>query len=154
MATSLQAKIGTSAFAFRGYNTTNLGRTPELLAHPAYGATLRRYLKRGSEICAEIVRRPVDLASAVAEQREYGLDRYAEAVSLIVAADLAQVELLEEFHDVRFREAKLAYGYSLGELSAVACAGVFSMAEVLSVPVSMAEDSAALAENVVMGILF
>jgi [acyl-carrier-protein] S-malonyltransferase len=154
MTLSLQTKIGTTAFAFRGYNTTNLGRTPELLAHPAYGATLRRYLKRGSEICAEIVRRPVDLASAVAEQREYGLDRYAEAVSLIVAADLAQVELLEEFHDVRFREAKLAYGYSLGELSAVACAGVFSMAEVLSVPVSMAEDSAALAENVVMGILF
>jgi [acyl-carrier-protein] S-malonyltransferase len=51
---------------------------------------------------------------------------------MIVAADLAQVELLEEFHGVRFREAKLAYGYSLGELSAVACAGVFTMAEVLT----------------------
>ena len=73
---------------------------------------------------------------------------------MIVAADLAQVELLEEFHGVRFREAKLAYGYSLGELSAVACAGVFTMAEVLSVPVAMAEDAAALAENAVMGILF
>ena len=127
MATSLQAKIGTSAFAFRGYNTVNLGRTPELLAHPVYGKTIRRYLNRASEICAEIVRRPVDLAGAVAEKREYELDRYAEAVAMIVAADLAQVELLEEFHGVRFSEAKLAYGYSLGELSAVACAGVFSM---------------------------
>src|SRR3954466_6866675 len=154
MANSLQTKIGTTAFAFRGYNTSNLGRTPEILAHPAYGTTMRRYLQRGSEICAETVGRLVDLAQAVTEQREFGLDRYAEAISLIVAADLAQVELLEEFHGVRFREAKLAYGYSLGELSAVACAGVFTMAEVLSVPVSMAEDAAALSENCVMGILF
>jgi [acyl-carrier-protein] S-malonyltransferase len=75
-------------------------------------------------------------------------------VTLIVAADLAQVELLEEFHGVRFREARLAYGYSLGELSAVSCAGVFDMGEVLSVPVAMAEDCAALAENVTMGVLF
>ena len=154
MTNSLQSKIGTSAFAFRGYNTTNLGRTPELLAHPVYRPTIRRYLDRASEICEEIVRRPVDLAGAVADKREYGLDRYAEAVAMIVAADLAQVELLEEFHGVRFREAKLAYGYSLGELSAVACAGVFTMAEILSVPVAMAEDAAALAANTTMGILF
>jgi len=154
MAASLQSKIATTAFAFRGYNTTNLGRTPELLEHPAYGSTLRRYLDRGSEVCSNIVGRPVDLASAVERHEEYDLDRYAEAVSLIIAADLAQVELLEEFHDVRFREAKLAYGYSLGELSAVSCAGVFSMAEVLSVPVAMATDCAALANNVTMGVLF
>ena len=102
MANSLQTKIATTAFAFRGYNTTNLGRTPELLAHPIYGRTIRRYLERGSEICAEIVGRPVDLVDAVARRQEYGLDRYAEAVSLIVAADLAQVELLEEFHSASF----------------------------------------------------
>jgi [acyl-carrier-protein] S-malonyltransferase len=154
MDNSLQSKIGSTAFAFRGYNITNLGRTPELLEHPAYGRTMRRYLQRGSEICAEIAGRHVDLAQAVVERHEYGLDQYAEAVSLIVAADLAQVELLEEFHGVRFRESKLAYGYSLGELSAVSCAGVFTMAEVLSVPVTMAEDAAALAGNVVMGVLF
>jgi hypothetical protein len=29
--------IRATAFAFRGYNVTNLGRTPELLAHPSYG---------------------------------------------------------------------------------------------------------------------
>jgi [acyl-carrier-protein] S-malonyltransferase len=154
MAMPLQSKIATTAFAFRGYNTTNLGRTPELLAHPTYGRTMRRYLERGSEICSNIVGRPVDLAAAVTRHEEYGLDRYAEAVTLIIAADLAQVELLEEFHSVRFREAKLAYGYSLGELSAVSCAGVLSLAEVLSVPVAMAADCAALAENVTMGVLF
>ena len=150
----LQSKIATTAFAFRGYNITNLGRTPELLAHPAYGPTVARYLRRGSEICAEIIKRPVDLANCVTLLKEPGLQEYAEAIALIVAADLAQVQLLEEFHGVRYREAKLAYGYSLGELSAVACGGVFDMAEVLSVPVAMAADCAVLAENVVMGILF
>jgi [acyl-carrier-protein] S-malonyltransferase len=154
MPSPLQTKIATTAFAFRGYNTTNLGRTPELLAHPTYGRTIRRYLQRASEVCEKIIGRPVDLVAAVSQRQEYGLDRYAEAISLIVAADLAQVELLEEFHGVRFREAKLAYGYSLGELSAVACAGVFSLADVLSVPVAMAEDCAALAANVTMGVLF
>jgi [acyl-carrier-protein] S-malonyltransferase len=154
MAHSLQSKITSTAFAFRGYNVTNLGRTPELLAHPAYGPTVSRYLQRGSEVCAEIIDRPVDLVELVSRRDEPGMDRYAEAVSLIVAADLAQVELLEEFHGVRYREAKLAYGYSLGELSAVACGGVFHMAEVLSVPVAMAADCAALAQNVVMGVLF
>jgi [acyl-carrier-protein] S-malonyltransferase len=154
MANSLTAKIATTAFAFRGYNITNLGRTPELLAHPTYGRTIRRYLQRGSEICAGIVGRTVDLVETVSRREEPGLDRYAEAVTLIVAADLAQVELLEEFHAVRFREAKLAYGYSLGELSAVACAGVFTMAEVLSVPVAMATDCASLSDNVTMGVLF
>ncbi len=154
MANSLQSKIATTAFAFRGYNIVNLGRTPELLAHPTYGPTIRRYLQRGSEVCAGIIGGPVDLIETVSRREEPGLDRYAEAVTLIVAADLAQVELLEEFHGVRFREAKLAFGYSLGELSAVACAGVFSMAEVLSVPVAMANDCAALANNVTMGVLF
>jgi [acyl-carrier-protein] S-malonyltransferase len=150
----LQNKIATTAFAFRGYNVTNLGRTPELLAHPTYGPTVRRYLERGSEICAEISGRPADLVDVVSQKIELGMDRYAEAVTLIVAADLAQVELLEEYHGVRFREAKLAYGYSLGELSAVSAAGVFTMAEVLSVPIAMAVDCAALASNVVMGVLF
>lgn len=154
MAHPLQSKIASTAFAFRGYNVTNLGRTPELLEHPAYGPTVSRYLQQASQICADIVHREVDLVCCVGERVEPGIDRYAEAISLIVAADLAQVQLLEEFHDVRYREAKLAYGYSLGELSAVACGGVFDMAEVLSVPVTMAADCASLAENVAMGVLF
>jgi [acyl-carrier-protein] S-malonyltransferase len=150
----LQSKIATTVFAFRGYNVTNLGRTPELLAHPVYGPTVERYLRRGSEICAEIIHRPIDLVECVLQRDEPGMDRYAEAVALIVTADLAQVQLLEEFHGVRYREARMAYGYSLGELSAVACGGVLDMAEVLSVPIAMAADCAALAENVVMGVLF
>jgi [acyl-carrier-protein] S-malonyltransferase len=90
----------------------------------------------------------------VTQRIEPGMDRYAESIALIIAADLAQVQLLEEFHGVRYREARFAYGYSLGELSAVACGSVLDMAEVLSVPIAMAEDCAALAENVTMGVLF
>lgn len=151
---SLQAKLASTAFAFRGYNTTNLSRTPELLEHAVYGRTMRRYLARASEVCERIAGRHVDLIDVVERREEPGLDRYAEAVALIMAADLAQVDMLEEFHGVRFREAKLAYGYSLGELSAASCAGVFSMDDVLSVPVAMAADCAAMAGNVTMGVLF
>jgi [acyl-carrier-protein] S-malonyltransferase len=154
MPATLPFRIANSAFAFRGYNITNLGRTAELLAHPAYGATIRRYLKRCSEICAEITQRPVDLAALVTQHVEPGLDQYAEAVGLIFAAELAQVQLLEEFHGVPYREAKLSYGYSLGELAAVACGGVFDWGDVLRVPVTMAADSASLADNVRMGVLF
>jgi [acyl-carrier-protein] S-malonyltransferase len=154
MPATLPFRIANTAFAFRGYNITNLGRTAELLAHPAYGPTVRRYLRRCSEICAEITGRDVDLAALVSQQIEPGLDQYAEAVGLIFAAELAQVQLLEEFHGALYREAKLSYGYSLGELAAVACGGVFDWGDVLRVPVTMATDSAALAHNVRMGVLF
>jgi [acyl-carrier-protein] S-malonyltransferase len=154
MNSDLKAKIATTAFSFRGYNVTNLGRTPELVAHRHYGPTLRRYLRRASEICADVVGRKVDLADAVERREELPLDRFAEAVSLIMSVELAQVQLLEEFHQVFYSQAKLAFGYSLGELTAVACGGVFDMDEVMRVPVAMATDCAALAEDVVMGVLF
>ena len=154
MSNPLQSKISNTAFAFRGYNMTNLGRTPELLAHPAYGPTVRRYLERASESVRRLIGRPVDLVGRVERREEPDLDHYAEAVALVMAVDLAQVQLLQEFHGVAYREAKLAFGYSLGELSAVACGGVFDMAEVMSVPVSMAADCAALAADCVMGVLF
>lgn len=150
----LKVAIATTAFAFRGYNVTNLGRTPELLAHKAYGPTVRRYLKRAGDICAGEINQPVDLVQYVVDGIEPGLDRYAEAVALVMAVELAQVQLLETFHSVFFSESKLTFGYSLGELTAVACGGVFDMNEVMRVPIAMATDSAALAENVEMGVLF
>jgi [acyl-carrier-protein] S-malonyltransferase len=154
MKSHLQAKINTTAFAFRGYNVTNLGRTPELLAHKAYGPIVRSYLRRTGAICESVTGRPVDLVTHVTEGKELGLDRYAEAIALVAAVELAQVQLLEEFHQVHFSEAKLAFGFSLGELIAVTCAGVFDMHDVLRVPLAMAADSAALAENVTLGVLF
>jgi [acyl-carrier-protein] S-malonyltransferase len=154
MAVSLQSKIASTAFTFRGYNITNLGRTDELLGHAAYGPTVRRYLRKASEVCADIINRPVDLVQLVDQKHEPNLHQYAESVALIVAVELAQVQLLQEFHGVHYSEARLAYGYSLGELAAVACGGVFDMTDVLRVPIAMAADCAALSENVKMGVLF
>ncbi len=39
-----------TAFAFRGYDRTNLGRTPELLAHPVYGSIVEAALRERSEV--------------------------------------------------------------------------------------------------------
>ena len=146
--------IADTAFAFRGYNLTNLGRTRELLEHPRYGETVERYLNSACETCGEVTGQPVDLLWRVKKGKEPPLDQYAEAISIVMATELAQVQLLEEFHGVPYAKGKLAFGYSLGELTAVTCGSVFPMGEVLRIPLEMAADSAALAHNVTMGVLF
>jgi len=93
-ANDLQAQIATTAFAFRGYNVTNLGRTPELLAHKTYGPILRRYLHEAGDLCADVIGRPVDLADRVERRSEPGLDDYAEAVALCFAVEFAQMQLV------------------------------------------------------------
>jgi [acyl-carrier-protein] S-malonyltransferase len=165
----LRAHLSTVAFAFRGYDVTNLGRTPELLAHPAYGPVMEAALRRGSEISSDALRRPLDLVARVRECRETkDLATYAEDVALIVVVELAQLQLLEQFFGIALSPrpesrggrnsptggAKLAFGYSLGEASAVIATGVYAMEHLLPVPLSLADDCVALAEDVTMGILF
>src|SRR5687768_13658823 len=104
-----------AAYAFRGYNVTNLGRTDELLAHPAYGPRVERWLLEASEICAQATGRSVNLVDLARRREEPSLDCYAEAVALTVAVELAQLELLEQFFGVAYKNVRLAYGYSLGE---------------------------------------
>jgi [acyl-carrier-protein] S-malonyltransferase len=154
MPNELQRRIDTTAFTFRGYNVRNLGRTPELLAHPAYGPTMERHLQQASQFCAAEIGSPVDLVRRVAERNEPDLDHYAEAVALVMAVEFAQIELLQSHFGTYYSEAKLAFGYSLGELAAVSCAGVMEAEHAMRVPISMAADAAALAQNVVMGVLF
>jgi hypothetical protein len=48
MASTPRDRFGQFAIAFRGYNTANLGRCTELLAHPRFGPTLERYLIEAS----------------------------------------------------------------------------------------------------------
>jgi [acyl-carrier-protein] S-malonyltransferase len=151
---NLRAGIADIALAFRGYNITNLGRTGELLAVPAYSDILRKELSRYSRICSEVVGRPVDLVRLVEERIEPPLDRYAEAVALIVAIEAAQLRLLREVHGVQYADAKLAFGYSLGEMMAVCCGGAFAAEELVRVPIAMAADCADLARDVEMGVLF
>ncbi len=154
MASTLRDRFGQFTVAFRGYNIANLGRTRELLAHPRFGPTVERYLGEASHICADAVRQRVDLIARVRENRETDLESYHEAIALIVAVSLAQVEILEEFFGVEYRNARMVFGYSLGELTAVIASGVFEMQHALKLPLAVAADCVALAENVTMGVLF
>jgi [acyl-carrier-protein] S-malonyltransferase len=150
----LKARIADVAFAFRGYNVTNLGRSAELLAHPRYGPTVERILKEASEICSDVTGKRANLVRRVSSRREATLRNYPEAVAMIVALEMAHIQLLEEFHGVSFKRARMSLGYSLGELTAVACGGTFALEDVLLVPLSMAQDCAELARDVTMGVLF
>jgi [acyl-carrier-protein] S-malonyltransferase len=143
-----------AAFAFRGYNVTNLGRTPELLAHWAYGPVIEDWLRQASDICASVTRRPVDLVDRVRRREETQLESYAEAVALTVAIEMAHIRILEQFFGFAFSKARLAYGYSLGEIAALAACGLFDLGEALRVPLTMAADAVELAHDSTLGVLF
>lgn len=150
----LRQRLPRVAFTFRGYNITNLGRTAELLAHPAYAPIVRDHLDRASAVCAATIGQPVDLLCRVVEGREMNLDAYPEAVAMIVGMAHAQLACLENCFGVHYRQSRLAYGYSLGEISAVAASSVIDWSEMLRFPLSLAQDCAELAHDVALGVLF
>lgn len=154
MSTALANDLSQAALAFRGYNVTNLGRTSELLAHPTYRAIVDFELRRFGDVCAEVIGRPVDLVQRVTEHREPGIEAYAEAIALIVAAEVAQLRLLQEIHEIDTTRAGLSFGFSLGELVAVSCAGIFAPDHMIRVPLAMAADAVELAADVTLGVLF
>jgi len=150
----LSEAIFNAALAFRGYNVTNLGRSPELLEHPVYGPVVADHLAAASEVCARVTRRPVDLVSMVRQRRETSLDTYAEAIGMIVAIEQAQLQLLQDCFAIDYRQARMSYGFSLGEISALVAGGVIDMGEALRVPLTMAEDCVELARDTTLGVLF
>ncbi|MBL8797261.1 MAG: ACP S-malonyltransferase [Planctomycetia bacterium] len=150
-----RGRLPATAFAFRGYNVTNLGRTPELLEHAAYGPIVETALREGSKLAADVLGRPIDLVERVRRRREtHDLGTYAEDVTLIVSASLAQLRVLDQCFGVPFSGAKLTFGHSLGEASALIATGMYRMEDLLRVLLSLTDDSVALAEDVTMGILF
>ncbi len=151
---SLRTNIGNTAFAFRGYDVSNSGRSAELLSHPEYGPIVREELIAASGVAADALHRPIDLVSYVQEARPTALADFALDIAMIVAMELAQLRLLEEVYGVPVRQARLSFGYSLGELSAMILGGTFRMEEILPVPLTMADDCASLAPETSMGILF
>ncbi|MCG8450761.1 MAG: hypothetical protein MI725_14420 [Pirellulales bacterium] len=146
--------IAESALAFRGYNVTNLGRTAELLNCDAYRTVVLEELRLFSDICSEYTLAPVDLASYVESSKEPGLKHYAESIALVVAVEVAHMRLLREVHDVETSHAKIAFGYSLGELAAVSFGGTFAVDHMIRIPLAMADDAVDLAGNIRMGVLF
>ncbi len=154
MATNSRDRFGPTAVAFRGYNVANLGRSSELLAHRLYGPILERYLSEAGQTCSDVMERQVDLIERVRENRETTLETYDEALCLIVAAELAQLEMLEEFFDFSLKRARMVFGYSLGELTALIAAGVYEMQHALKFALVVADDCVDLAHTVTMGVLF
>jgi [acyl-carrier-protein] S-malonyltransferase len=150
----LRARLGTTSFAFRGYDTSNLGRSPELLAHPAYGPVVARHLAEASAIASDSLGRPVDLLGRVRERAPSTLATFGEDAAGIVAMELAQVALLREFFGIDPGAARQSFGYSLGELSALVAGGMFTMEQLLPVPLACADDCAALTPGTTLGVLF
>lgn len=143
-----------ATLAFRGYDQTNLGRTPELLEHPAYGPVLEPFLIEAGEIYTAATNLPCNLLKRVREREETSLEVYGEAVAMIVATELAQLKLLDQFFGLTYADFNMAIGYSLGEVSALVAGGVYSMDTVLHPLLSLSKDTAELAADVRMGVLF
>jgi [acyl-carrier-protein] S-malonyltransferase len=125
-----------------------------MLAHPAYGPILRKHLVRASEVCAAAIEREVDLVVRVRRGRNPTLRSYPQALSLIVAVELAHIEILETFFEVKFTDAQLALGYSLGEVTALIAAGVFTLEAALTPLLILGQDAAELASTTRMGVIF
>ncbi|MEM7467139.1 MAG: ACP S-malonyltransferase [Pseudomonadota bacterium] len=150
----LETKLSQTAFSFRGYNVENLGRTKELLSDPVYGPQVRKHLDYASELAADALKRRIDLVERVEHDQEPDLGTYGEAIALIMAASLAQLDLLREFHGIEISESQVAFGYSLGELVAVVASGMFEIESVLKLILPLARDAAELALDVEMGVVF
>jgi [acyl-carrier-protein] S-malonyltransferase len=153
-AAEITKRIGSTALAFRGYDVSNLGRSPELLDHRVYGPVVEGVLSEASEVYFEVSGTKLDLAERVRARAETTLATFAADIATIIAMEVAQVRLLEEFFEVPAHQARMSFGYSLGELAALSLGGVFPMREILAVPLAMAHDCAELAADTSMGILF
>jgi [acyl-carrier-protein] S-malonyltransferase len=125
-----------------------------LLAHAEYGPIVAAYLNRASQVCAEVCQTPVDLVDRVRSRRETTLEAYSEAIALIVASSLAELAILRECFGIDCTAAKLSYGYSLGEVTAIIAGGVVELEPALRIPLSLAQDCVELAHGVTLGVLF
>ena len=151
---NLSESLADTCFVFRGYNTTNLGRTPDLLDSPRYGPIVEKWLRRASDVASDETKKHIDLLARVRNREETDLATFADAVALILATEVAQIECLSAYHSVDYASSRLAAGYSLGEIAANICGGVLSFDEALRVPASLAPDCAELGKTTRMGIIF
>jgi len=146
--------LRTTSFAFRGYNVTNLGRTPELLAHKRFGDYFQRRLIETGTIASDVLKRKVDLVARVESQQETDLATYADAVAMIMGVEIAQIDVLRNEFQVDLTKAQYLLGYSLGELAALVVGGSLTLEDALKVPLSLSTDIAELAPTCTLAVLF
>ena len=138
MSDELKLALPTAAMAFRGYNVKNLGRSDEMLAHPVYGPTVEQFLQDAAEVHEEVIGRKVDLAARVRRGEETTLDTFSESIALVVSMELVQLRLLEDHFDTPYSMARVAFGYSLGEVAALCAGGCFAVRDALRAAVGSA----------------
>ncbi len=154
MEIDLKAQIGTSVLAFRGYNQTNQGRSGELLKHARYGPLMVDALTEAAVVLREATGRRTDLVRRVQKAEPTELSTFAEDIGVVLATSIAQVRIVQQLFEIDITQARFSFGYSLGEISALVCSGVFSLRDVYFPLAAMAEDSATLGRGVTMGIVF
>lgn len=153
-AQKLRKRMSSTAFAFRGYNTTNLGRSKELLQHALYGPVVAQCLEEAAAGFRRALNRTPDLIGRIEREEETSLETYDEAIALIMGMEAAQMRLLREYFEIEIATAKFACGYSLGEIAALSATGVLNWSDALQIPLSLAEDSVSLAHDATMAVLF
>lgn len=154
MADHIFRQLKTTAFVFRGYNVTNLGRCGDLLNHPRFGSYLLRRLEQCGEIASDVMHRPIDLVRRVSRREETDLESYSDAIALIVAAEMAQVDILRQEYGVILANAQYLMGYSLGELTALVAADCLTLEDALTIPLALSEDIAKLAPTCTLAVVF
>lgn len=154
MADQITGQLSTTAFVFRGYNVTNLGRTPELLNHPRFSGYAAKRLEQCGQIASDVLHRPIDLLGRVSRAEETDLDTYPDAIALIMAVEMAHVDILEQEYHVQLSKAQYLMGYSLGELTALVAGKCLSLEDALTIPLSLSTDTAKLAPTCTLAVIF
>lgn len=152
--TELIPSIAQTSFAFRGYDVKNLGRTPDLFAVDAYREHLLPHLEIASKECSQTLGHSVELVNYIETGEEFTLEQYGEAISLIVAVEQGQLQILRECHGIDYRDCAFTFGFSLGEISALVAGGTFALDDALRVPLMLTADAIELAHQVTLGIVF
>jgi [acyl-carrier-protein] S-malonyltransferase len=94
------------------------------------------------------------LVERVRARQESTPETFAEDIGLIMATEVAQIEMFEQLFAIPYRQARLALGYSLGEVTALVCGGVYTLRDVLPSLIGMAREAGELARDVTMAIVF
>jgi [acyl-carrier-protein] S-malonyltransferase len=150
----MRERIDRAALAFRGYEVGNFGRSRELIDHPRYGPVVRRVLGQAARICADLCGQSTDLIDYIRAGKSADLKTLPQDNAMIVALEVAQLQVLEELFDVSVGRARLSFGFSTGELAALIVGKVFTLEDVLGVLVPVAADCAELASDASLALLF
>ena len=146
-------RLKATAFVFRGYNITNLGRI-RALAHPAYGPVVEPFLREAGAVCGDVIGRKVDLVQRVRQRQETSLDTYCEAVALIVAMELAQFGSCCSFLASITPKAEWPSDIASAKLRGLLPEAYSKCAMPCASRWPLREDCAELAANTTLGVLF